>query len=169
MYSLNVPVPTRVATAAREVAHELPQARIRNRGEHTLGVKRLASDRDAPYSRIEARVRELLRTQPAFEARIDEIGLFAEPPVGSAPVVHFVVESPGLIALHERLAEAFGTVDERIEGDSYSPHVTIARGGSREMAGRVTGEIEPIEWTVSELIFWDATHDQQISTVSLPA
>jgi hypothetical protein len=38
-----------------------------------------------------------------------------------------------------------------------------------EMAKRVTGDIEPIEWTVSELIFWDATHNQPISTVSLPA
>nr|WP_159764176.1 2'-5' RNA ligase family protein [Halovenus carboxidivorans] len=166
---MNVPVPTEVATAAREVARRLPQARVRNRGEHTLGVKRLASDPDAPYNRIEARTRELLRGQPAFEVRIEEIDLFSDPPVGSAPVVHFVVESPGLVALHERLAEVFDPVDDQIEGDGYSPHVTIARGGSREMAERVTGEIEPIEWSVSELIFWDATHNQQISTVSLPA
>jgi 2'-5' RNA ligase len=169
VYSLNVPVPSNVASAARETARKLPQARMRNRGEHTLGVKRLAADRDAPYSRLEARTRELLRRQPAFEARIDEIGVFEEPPVGSAPVIHFVVESPGLLALHERLTEAFGVVNEEIEGEQYSPHVTIARGGSLEMAERVAGEIEPIEWTVSELIFWDATHNQQISTVSLPA
>lgn len=169
MYSLNVPVPTRVASAAREVARELPQARVRNRGEHTLGVKRLASDPDAPYSRIEARARELLRGQPAFEARISEIDLFSDPPLGSAPVVYFAVESPGLLALHERLRSEFGSGDDRVEGDSYTPHITIARGGSVEMAERVTGDIDPIEWTVSELIFWDATHNQQISTVSLPA
>lgn len=169
MYSLNVPVPTRVASAAGEVARELPQARIRNRGEHTLGAKRLASDPDAPYSRIEARAREVLRGQPAFEARIAEIDLFEQPPLGSAPVVYFSVESPGLLALHERLVTAFDPVDEALEGENYTPHVTIARGGSVEMAERVTGDIEPIEWTVSELVFWDATHNQQISTVSLPA
>ncbi|MFT4947395.1 MAG: 2'-5' RNA ligase [Natronomonas sp.] len=169
MYSLNVPVPGRVAAAAHEVARELPRARIRNRGEHTLGVKRLASDRDAPYSRIEARARESLRGQPAFEVRIDEIDLFYDPPVGTAPVVYFAVESPELLALHERLTSEFDPVDDRIEGGSYTPHVTIARGGSVETAERVTGEIEPIEWTVSELVFWDATHNQRISTVSLPA
>ncbi|WP_436902271.1 2'-5' RNA ligase family protein [Halovenus halobia] len=169
MYSLNVPVPTRVASAASEVARELPQARIRNRGEHTLGVKRLASDQNAQYSRIEAQTRELLRGQPPFEARISEIGVFENPPVGTAPVVHFVVESPELLALHDRLVERFGIVDEEIEGNNYSPHVTIARGGSREMAERVAGDIEPINWSVTELIFWDATHNQPVSTVSLPA
>ena len=169
MYSLNVPVPTRVASAASEVARELPQARIRNRGEHTLGVKRLASDQGAQYSRIEARTRELLAGQPPFEAQISEIGVFENPPVGTAPVVHFVVESPELRALHDRLVEQFGIVDGEIEGENYSPHVTIARGGSIEMAERVAGDIEPVNWSVTELIFWDATHDQSVSTVSLPA
>lgn len=169
MYSLNVPVPARVASAAHDVARELPQARVRTRGEHTLGVKRLANDRDAQYSRIEAQTRELLRGQPAFEARIGEIGVFETPPVGTAPVVHFVVDSPELTALHDRLADRFGIVDETIEGDNYSPHVTIARGGSNEMATRVAGDIEPLTWSVEELIFWDASHNQPVSTVSLPA
>lgn len=169
MYSLNVPVPTQVASAASDLSQELPRARARTRGEHTLGVKRLASDRDAPYSRIEAQTRDLLRGQPPFEARISEVGVFENPPVGTAPVVYFAVESPELLALHDRLAERFGIVSEAIEGDNYSPHVTIARGGSREMAERAAGDIEPMTWSVDQLLFWDAAHDQPVSTVSLPA
>lgn len=169
MYSLNVPVPSRVAARARDIAQQLPNARRRNRGEHTLGVKRLASDQHAPYSRIEARTREVLAGQPAFEARIDSIEMFEDAPVGTSPVVYFAVESPGLTDLHERLVAAFGQVNEQIEGEGYIPHVTIARGGSVEMAERVLGEIEPIEWTVTELNFWDAKHNQPISTISLPA
>lgn len=169
MYSLNVPVPTRVAARARDVAQELPNARRRNRGEHTLGVKRLASDPDAAYNQIEARTREMLLGQPAFEARIDRVDVFEDAPLGTSPVVYFAVESPGLIDLHQTLTETFEPVDTQIEGEGYTPHVTIARGGSPEMAERVTGDIEPIEWTVSELIFWDATHKQPVSSVSLPA
>lgn len=169
VYSLNVPVPGRVAARATELSRQLPQARGRVRGEHTLGVKRLAGDRDADYSRIEARVRELLAGQPAFEARIERVEVFEDAPIGTSPVVYFAVDSPGLIALHERLVGELAPVSDAIEGDAYVPHVTIARGGSTEMADRVTGEIEPIQWTVTELQFWDAGHNQPISTVSLPA
>lgn len=169
VYSLNVPVPTSVASLARDLSQHLPNARRRNRGEHTLGVKRLSSDRDAAYSRIEARTREVLAGQPAFEARIDRVDVFENPPLGTAPVVYLAVESPGLLDLHRRLVAAFDAVDDRIEGTAYTPHVTVARGGSTEMAERVVGDIEPMEWTVSELVFWDGTHSQPISSVSLPA
>lgn len=170
MYSLNVPVPGRVAALAREIARELPAATARVRGEHTLGAKRFAIDGPSDYSHLEAEVRQLLVGQPAFEARIDEIAVFEDPPVGDAPVVYFAVESPGLVALHRTLLSAFGPVHERIEGEQYVPHVTIARGGSMDAARRVADrEIEPIEWTVTELHFWDATHDRSVSTLSLPA
>jgi 2'-5' RNA ligase len=169
VYSLNIPVPTRAATVARDVAQELPTARRRNRGEHTLGVKRLASDPDTAYSRLEARTREVLIGQPAFEVRIDAIECFENAPVGTSPVVYLAVDSPELLGLHRRLLEVFGSVHDRIEGEEYTPHVTIARGGSQERAERVTGEIDAIEWTVTELEFWDGTHNQPISTVSLPA
>lgn len=168
MYSLNIAVPGQVGALAVETARRLPNARARTRGEHTLGVKRLASDA-GQYSRIEAQTREALAGQPAFEARIDEIDIFEEPPVGTAPVVYLAVESPGLLQLHQRLVDSFGSVSDGIEGESYTPHVTIARGGSLDAARRVAGEIEPIEWTVSKLQFWDAKHDQAVSTVSLPA
>jgi len=59
---------------------------------------------------------------------------------------------------------------EGIEGDGYTPHVTISRGGPQEAVERLTErEIEPIEWVVDELIFWDATRSQPVSSVSLPA
>lgn len=168
MYSLTVPVPGRVGARAGEIARELPSARARTRGEHTLGVKRLASS-DAAYNRIEARAREVLAGQPAFEARIDDIGIFENPPVGTAPVVYFAVESPDLMQLHRHLTNEFGIVSDGVEGENYTPHVTIARGGLVDSARRLTGEIDPIEWTVSELQFWDAKHSQSVSTVSLPA
>jgi hypothetical protein len=48
--------------------------------------------------------------------------------------------------------------------------VTVARGGSLDRAKEVTDrEIETIEWSVSELAFWNATKKQPVSTVSLPA
>ncbi|MFC6721408.1 2'-5' RNA ligase family protein [Halobacteriaceae bacterium SHR40] len=168
MYSLNVPVPGQVGALAVEIARQLPSARARTRGEHTLGVKRLGSDA-GQYSRIEAQAREALAGQPAFEARIDEIDIFEDPPVGTAPVVYLAVDSPGLRQLHQRLVDIFGSVSEGIEGESYTPHVTIARGGSLDAAKRVAGAVDPIEWTVSKLQFWDAKHNQSVSTVSLPA
>ena len=106
---------------------------------------------------------------PEAEARVDEVGVFEQPPVGTAPVVYLAVESPGLVQLHEHLVATFESVSDGIEGESYVPHVTIARGGSVDTARRVAGEVDPIEWTVSELQFWDAKHSQSVSTVSLPA
>lgn len=168
MYSLNVPVPGRVARIASDLARDLPEARARTRGEHTLGVKRLGTD-EVPYNRLEAKVRDMLAGQPAFELQVTDVDYFSDPPTGSAPVVHLVVESQGLIALHERLAQEFEP-RAGIEGDEYNPHVTVARGGRFETAKRVTEQdIDPIRWTVSELVFWDATHSQPVSSISLPA
>ena len=169
MYSLNVPVPGRVAALASEVARELPDARARARGEHTLGVKRLGSGDRQAYSRLEARAREVLVGQPAFEVQVTGLEYFSEAITGPSPVIYLAVESPELIALHRRLAEVFDPV-EGIEGEGYTPHVTVARGGSLEQARRlVEQEIEPIRWTVSKLVFWDARRQQPVSTVSLPA
>jgi len=169
VYSLNVPVPSRVAALAADIAVELPMARARARGEHTLGVKRLGGTAGT-YDRLEAQTRELLRGQPAFEVRVTDVDIFENPPIGSAPVVYLAVESPELVALHERLAEVFDPVNDQIEGEGYTPHVTVARGGSMETARAVVSrDIEPIEWSVSELVFWDAKHSQTVSSISLPA
>ena len=167
MYSLNVPVPARVAQLAGELARELPAARRRTRGTHTLGVKRLGNDQ--PYSRLETQVRELLAGQPTFEVRIDGIDYFTTAVTGSTPVVYLCVDSPELERLHRHLAETFDPI-EGIEGEGYTPHVTVARGGRVDAAKRISEqEIEPMSWTVSELIFWDSRHNKCVSTVSLPA
>jgi len=168
VYSLNAPVPGQAAALASEIARDLPGARARARGEHTLGVKRLG-DR-LTYNRLEALVREELAGQTPFDIQITHVDCFPEAPRGTSPVIYLAVESPGLVALHKRLAETFDPVSDEIEGEGYTPHVTVARGGSLETAQRVVErEIEPIEWTVSELIFWNAVRCQQVSSVSLPA
>jgi len=168
VYSLNVPVPGRVAALASDIAHDIPSARARCRGEHTLCVKRLdGNGTDAGYDRLEARAREVLAGESTFEIRVTGVDHFTEAVTGSAPIVYLVVESPGLRRLHQSLADVFPTVD-LIEGDSYTPHVTVARGGSLASAKRVTGrEIDSISWTVSALLFWDASVHQPVSTVSL--
>jgi 2'-5' RNA ligase len=84
-------------------------------------------------------------------------------------VVYLAVESPGLRSLHERLCDEFDVVDG-VEGDDYTPHVTVARGGERAAAERLVGrEIDPVEWTVEELVFHDAERGQSVSRVALPA
>lgn len=169
MYSLNVPVPAEVARLAGELARELPTARTRSRGTHTLGVKRLDHERDRSYARLETQVRELLAGQHRFEVRISGIDQFRDPPVGTAPVVYLVVESEELRALHDKLIDTFDPINQ-IDGDGYDPHVTIARGGSPERANQITERsIDPISWEVAELLFWDAERKKAVSRLSLPA
>lgn len=175
MYSLNVPVPGRVAGLATDLARELPEAYARPRGEHTLGVKRLVNDSDPTvdgdlsYDHIEAHTRELLAGQSPFEVQITTIEQFEEAPTGSSPVVYLAVESDELYRLHDQLTDTFPPV-EGIEDNGYTPHVTVARGGSRTAATRlVERDIDPISWTVNELVFWHGRHNQPISTLSLPA
>ncbi|MFB6201590.1 MAG: 2'-5' RNA ligase family protein [Halorhabdus sp.] len=167
MYSLNVPVPSSVARLASELAHEVPRARERTRGEHTLVLKRLGADRSVP--RLTTRVREHLAGQPAFEARVTGLDYFREAASGPSPVVYLTVQSPELRRLHDRLLDLFPPV-EGIEGEAYTPHVTIARGGDRESMIRLTERsIDPITWTVSRLTVRDARRGEPASSVSLPA
>jgi len=169
VYSLNVPVPGQVAALASDIARELPAARARCRGEHTLCVKRLDdTGAERTYSRLEAHARETLTGQQAFEVRVTGVAYFEMAVTGSTPVVYLIVESPELRRLHERMAAVFEPV-ESIEGPEYTPHVTVARGGSLSAARRATDrQVEPITWTVTELSFWDAARHQAVSTVSLP-
>jgi len=166
--SLNVRVPGRVAAIAGELWPAL-SAFDRVRDRHTLVVKRLGAE-DA--SGLETRVRRALAGQPAFEARVAELGAFEEPAAGPGPVVYLAVESHGLLDCHHRLCEAFEPVPG-IEGDDYVPHVTLARGGGAEAEAAVERlvetDVEPVTWTVSELAFWDAKYDEVVGRVSLPA
>lgn len=166
MYSLNVPVPASVARLASELAHDVPRAQERTRGEHTLVLKRLGQDRSVP--RIQAQVREYLTGQPPFEAQVTGIDYFANPTNGPAPVVYLAVESPELRRLHERLVDLFSPV-EGLEGAEYTPHVTIARGGDDERISRlVDRSIDPITWTVTRLTVRDSRRGEPASSVSLP-
>lgn len=167
-FSLNVPVPGRVKRLAADLEPDLYRFdRVRQR--HTLIVKRFGERTPAEYATLESRVRRTLSGAPAFEARVAGIDAFEQPVWGPGPVVYLGIESPGLIALHDRLCAAFSTVEE-IEGENYTPHVTLARGGSPEMARRLCERgIDPVTWTVEDLALWDGTHKEVVSRVSLPA
>ena len=169
MYSLNVPLPSAATALAGRLAADLPQARARPRGEHTLVAKRLGGGDHAAYARLEARAREAVQGTAPFDVALTGIEQFETAATGPSPVVYLAVESPGLVALHERLCRAFDPVDG-IEGDAYAPHVTIARGGDPAAASRlVDREIDPVEWTVEELVTFDAERGQPVSRLSLPA
>lgn len=165
MYSLNVPLPSAVTRLAGRLGRQLPGARARPRGEHTLVCKRLG---EADYARLDARAREVLSGTPPFEARVDGVGWFPDAARGRSPVVYLTVESPELRRLHERLCGEFDPIDG-LEGAEYVPHVTIARGGDRGRARRLTErEIEPVEWPVESLEFYDAERSQRVSRIALP-
>lgn len=166
MYSLNVPLPSSVTRLATDLARELPGARARVRGEHTLVCKRLG---EGPHARLEARLREVLPGTPAFEARVTGVDYFAEAETGPSPVVYLTVESPGLRDLHERLLERFDPVDG-LEGEAYVPHVTIARDGDLAAAERLAERaVDPITWTVTSVTSYDAERHEPVREFSLPA
>lgn len=176
MYSLNVPVPGRVARLAADLHPHLATF-DRVREQHSLVCKRLGDPAPEEYPVVQGRVRRALAGMGPFAARIDGIDYFPDPPAGPGPVVYLSVESPGLVAVHERLCEAFelaadieGEVIAGIEGEDYVPHVTLARGGTREDARSLAEQpVEPVEWTVNELVFWDRAHGGEAGRVRLPA
>lgn len=169
VYSLNVPLPSEVPRRAEDLAVDLPSSHSRARGEHTLVAKRLGTGDRAADGRYEARAREALSGTAPFALRIDRVDVFEAAATGTSPVVFLAVESPGLLALHERLCGIFDPVED-VEGDAYVPHVTIARGGSFDAARDMVGPIdEPIEWTAEYLECFDAERGVPASRISLPA
>ena len=167
MFSLNAPVPGEVRRLGGELRPWLtPFDSIRDR--FTLVAKRLDDTAEGGRDRVEGRARRALADAPAFEARVTGIDFFAEPTAGTAPVVYFEVESPGLFRVHERLVDVFGALDG-VEGPEYTPHITLARGGAMETAERLAErEIDPVTWTVSELRFFDVRYREWVGKVSLP-
>lgn len=189
MFSLNAVIPGEVKRAANALLPQLVEFdRVRER--HTLVVKRFESDERSGAGRrgdrnrrseavagdrrhalavLREELRPVLEGTPAFEARISGIERFEQPVRGPGPVVYLAIESPGLYRLHRRLVAEFGAV-AALEGAAYVPHVTLARGDSIEAARRLCErEIEPIEWTVDELLVWDAKFREAVERTSLPA
>lgn len=165
MYSLNVPLPSSVTRLASRLARDLPRARPRPRGEHTLVVKRLG---DGEGGRLATTVDEHLARIAPFELEVDEVDSFEAAATGRSPVIYLRVGSSELGRLHERLCDHFEPVDG-IEGEDYTPHVTIARGGNLAAARGLTDrDIEPIRWTADELVVWDSERNLAVRRFSLP-
>jgi 2'-5' RNA ligase len=169
VYSVNVPVPDAVHDIARDLRPALTGfQRIRERHRQTLLLKRLPAADRREYVDAERRARDALRGAPAVEAQVTGLDAFYEPPDGSAPVLFLRVESPGLQQLHAMLVDEFGAVGDILEGDEYEPHITLARGDGPDLDPLLAREVDPITWTVEELIFYDATYYEKIGGLSLP-
>lgn len=170
MYSVNVPLPPAVRELTASLRPALaPFDRVRESRSQTLVLKRLPAEDRRAYLEDERRAREALRGAPAVEVAITGIDAFREPPNGPGPVIYLAVESPGLYLLHERLVDAFGAI-EALEGESYTPHVTLARGDDEQaIQSLLDREIEPVRFTVDTLEFHDNRHGERIDTISLPA
>jgi len=164
VYSLNAAVPGRVRRIAGDLYPQLAGfADVRE--DHSICVKRLGDDE--PYKTLANRARTALADAPAFEVAVTGIDYFAEPTSGTAPVVYLTVESPGLEQVHETLVAEFGALPG-LEGEAFTPHVTLARDGDVADAERIAErKIDPVTWTVSELDFTDALHDNAIGKIPL--
>lgn len=170
MYSLNVPLPPAVTDLAESLRPALVGFdQVRERRSRTLVLKRLAAEDRRAYLDAERRAREALRGAPTVEARISDVGVFRDPPHGRGPVAYLAVESPGLKAVHEQLADDLGAIPD-LEGAAYVPHVTLARGGDERAIERLeAATVDPVTWTVDALEFYDARHAERIDAVPLPA
>jgi 2'-5' RNA ligase len=178
VFSLNLPVPGTVSRQAADLRPTLSGSGVtRFRDRHSLVVKRFEGDdgasggqRHTSLPRLRERLRTVLRGQPAFEVRLAGVDVFENPPRGPGPVVYLSVESPGLDALHERLVEAFGAI-AGLEGDDYTPHVTLGRGGvfDRDRLATLSARVDPVTWTVSELLVYDSDSRETAARISLPA
>ena len=168
MYSLGVPIPGAVERLAEDL-HPALLAFDSIRERHTLVCKRLGEAPPGGVARLSEQARQALVGAPAFEISISGIDYFEYPTRGEGPVVYLAIESPGLLQVHDRLVEAFSAIEE-LEGEDYSPHVTLARGGDVEAAERLAQrDIEPVTWTVSRMILWDAMYEETVTEFPLPA
>lgn len=162
MFSVNAPVPGAVKRTVDDLRPLLGETRT----DHTLVVKRLSDDGRRAGHR--ERIRRALDGHPTMRARIDGIETFTEPVNDTAPVVYLAVDSPGLVALHDRLCDVVDPVPE-VEGDAYVPHVTVGRLQDENSLEEVRKRGAPsVSWTITELVFWDARHQETVSRISLP-
>lgn len=165
MYSVNVSVPPAVRRIAADFAPRLtPFEDIRD--HHSLLVKRF---RETDRHMLRERLRTAMRGTERFEVTVGDVGYYERPPRGPGPVVYLEVESEELRALHERLVDTFGAFDG-FEGEDYSPHVTLARGGDNLDAADLAGtRVEPVTWTVRALDLYDGSRREAVGKISLPA
>ncbi|MFC7156544.1 2'-5' RNA ligase family protein [Halomarina halobia] len=160
MYSLNAPLSPAADALVADLQGDLP-AGVRPRHRPTLVVKRLGG---GDHRRVAARSRAALSDAPACAARVDGLGTFDGP---TGPILHLVVESPGLCLLHDRLCAAFDPV-AGIEGADYVPHVTLGRGGDPGAVAQFRDrDVPPVAWTVDELWLWDADRRERIGSLPL--
>lgn len=160
MYSCNVAVPSEVSRLARGLASDCRSATPRDR--HGIVLKRLG---DGPPATLARRIRAELSGAGPFEVQVSEIGVFRNPPMGTGPVAYLRVDSPRLVELHHELCAAFDPI-EGIEGDDYTPHLTVARGGDADRLADRT--VDPRRWTVESLSVWSAAYDEVAERISLP-
>lgn len=182
MYSVNVPVPWDVRRLAASLEPDLAEfASVRDR--HTLVVKRLDGRDLNDLHRIRERLRPALAGVAPFDLRVTGIDAFDRPPLGEGPVVYLAVEPVGddadgvsgrdpLRAIHDRLVREFGSVDG-LEGASYVPHVTLARGWDGhgdpdEAVDRLRErDVAGVRWTVDELGVWTREYKEIAASVPL--
>lgn len=167
MYSLNAPVPEEVIGVCERYRDRLE--RFENTvDEHSLLAKRFHRRSPGEIEQLGMELDERLARWSPIPARIDGFDVFVDPPVGRGPVVYLTVMSPGLVSLHRELVDTYGTVISSIEGDGYVPHVTVARGGSRTAIAAITDvAFDPIDWSIDQLVLWDARYGQTIRSFEL--
>lgn len=161
--SLNVPVPGSI----RKHVDTLRPLLGNVRRDHTLVVKRLGEESHPAGTR--KRVRRALNGQPPFAVKLTGVGCFEEPARGEAPIVYLAIESAPLVRLHEELCDVVDPIPG-LEGAAYVPHITIGRATDPGAIDRIEARApDPESWTVSELVFWDARHEEPVGRVPLPA
>nr|WP_305794480.1 2'-5' RNA ligase family protein [Halomarina rubra] len=159
---MNARVPRSVRTVVEALQRDLPDG-CRPRDRLTLVVKRVGED-ETDHRELAERARTALAGEPACNARLGRLGAFD---ADGTPVVHLRVESPGLRALHHRLCRAFDPVPA-IEGEAYVPHVTLGRGGDwSAVEALCERDVEPVEWTVSDLLLWSNRWREPVASLAL--
>lgn len=163
MLSLNVPVPGSI----RKHVDTLRPLLGADRRDHTLVLKRLGEESHPAGTR--KRVRRALSGQPPFAVKLTGVSCFEEPARGETPVLYLAIESAPLVRLHEALCDVVDPIPG-LEGPAYVPHITIGPAPDPDAIARIKARApEPESWTVSELIFWDARHEEPVGRVPLPA
>lgn len=161
VFSLNVPVPGAVHRQAAAVRPVLGRAA---RDDLTLVAKRLSGPR-RPV--VEKRVRETVADTTPFPCRTTHVETFRSPTTGAGTVVYLAIDSPGLETLHRRLC-AVVDPEPGVEGEDYVPHVTIGRTTDETVLTTVTArDLDPVEWEVTSLVFYDAAAGTEHGRIDL--